>query len=472
MGEQYTKVQKIRIYPNKKFQESFLKLFRYQAYCYNKSLDISDKLFEKYIEEKTKDSKDSSKYWPTSRRIRDEHKKQRGDWEFVYNQSIVEVQAGEVEKAWQNFRNANMPNHAKPKRKILSKELEKKHKTISLALGDNIGTSFKKQKNGKMILQVPMAKTKNKLVFPPVTLKETFRFKNKIARSLKIVNNGDEWYAIITFKNFAPVETKSKHHTAIDLNIKNFDYLNNKNELKQFQLLSENLEKELKKVKELSRELSIKRKDFFVHNKEVKNFIPSNNYLRKKEELNKAYTKAVNITTHNLYNFIKILTTQHGVVTIEDLNVAGMKMSKKLAKSLHRAGFGRFKELLKAKALERGVELIVADRFYPSTQRCSKCGHVRTGEDKLGLSGDKYGNSHQEYKCLNQECQAYMDRDENAVLNLVDFSEELMKEIRKLYYKKETKETLDREKSKRDKRREKQRSRRLRKSSGSDKNKQ
>ena len=62
--------------------------------------------------------------------------------------------------------------------------------------------------------------------------------------------------------------------------------------------------------------------------------------------------------------------------------------------------------------------LIIADRFYPSTQRCSNCGHVKTGDEKITLSGNaKHGTKHHEYVCYH--CGYEDDRDHNAVLNLL-----------------------------------------------------
>ena len=47
-----------------------------------------------------------------------------------------------------------------------------------------------------------------------------------------------------------------------------------------------------------------------------------------------------------------------------------------------------------------------------------KYGHIKTGEDKVGLNGNrKHGTKHNEYVCY--ECGATMDRDENAVANLL-----------------------------------------------------
>ena len=95
-----------------------------------------------------------------------------------------------------------------------------------------------------------------------------------------------------------------------------------------------------------------------------------------------------------------------------------MQMSHVASKGLHRSMFGYFKQVLKYKCEWYGKELILADRYYPSTQRCSQCGHVKSGADKVGLDGNKkHGTKHNEYVCY--ECGAVMERDENAVRNLL-----------------------------------------------------
>ena len=94
-----------------------------------------------------------------------------------------------------------------------------------------------------------------------------------------------------------------------------------------------------------------------------------------------------------------------------------MMMSKK-AKGLHRSLFGHFRLFMEYKADKFGKKLILANQYYPSTQRCSACGYVKTGDDKITLSGNKkHGTKHNEYVCY--ECGFEADRDKNAVLNLL-----------------------------------------------------
>ena len=133
-------------------------------------------------------------------------------------------------------------------------------------------------------------------------------------------------------------------------------------------------------------------------------------------KLNNAYTKAYNLQENKLNHIVNFLFENYSTITIEDLDVNSMKMNKRLCKSLHRAMFGRFKTKMNNKQNEYEATLVMADKFFPSTQRCSSCGYIKTGEDKLGLNGDRFGNKHNEYVCYN--CGEIQERDENAVNNL------------------------------------------------------
>lgn len=74
------------------------------------------------------------------------------------------------------------------------------------------------------------------------------------------------------------------------------------------------------------------------------------------------------------------------------------------------------------KAQKFGKTLIIVDRFYPSTQHCYSCEFVKTGDDKITLSGNlKHGTRHHEYICY--QCRYEDDRGHNAVLNLLALAE-------------------------------------------------
>ena len=112
-------------------------------------------------------------------------------------------------------------------------------------------------------------------------------------------------------------------------------------------------------------------------------------------------------------------------VVVEDLNVAGMTRSARgtveapghhlrarsgLNRSLADASFGEFRRQLEYKCRWYGAELVVADRFFPSSKTCSRCGELRTD---LRLEERMFG-------C--DTCGLRIDRDLNAAINLAGWA--------------------------------------------------
>jgi transposase len=96
------------------------------------------------------------------------------------------------------------------------------------------------------------------------------------------------------------------------------------------------------------------------------------------------------------------------VVVLEDLHVDGMKHNRKLALSISDVGLGEFRRQMGYKTLWQGETLLLADRWFPSTKRCSRCGNVK---EEMDLS-------ERIYVCENPACGLVIDRDLNAALNL------------------------------------------------------
>ena len=132
------------------------------------------------------------------------------------------------------------------------------------------------------------------------------------------------------------------------------------------------------------------------------------NIQKQKLKVQKLHHKMDNIRTDYINKTIaEIVKTKPSYITIEDLNVKGMMKNRCLSKAVASQKFYEFRTRLKAKCDENGIELRVADRFYPSSKTCHHCGSVRKN---LKLS-DRI------YRC---ECGYVADRDFNAALNLKD----------------------------------------------------
>jgi putative transposase len=101
------------------------------------------------------------------------------------------------------------------------------------------------------------------------------------------------------------------------------------------------------------------------------------------------------------------LVRQNDVIVIEDLAVRNMVRNRHLARAISDCGWGEFRRQLTYKCERYGRDLIVIDRWYPSSKTCSACGHLL---DELSLST-------RTWQC--PSCRARHDRDINAAKNIL-----------------------------------------------------
>jgi putative transposase len=107
-----------------------------------------------------------------------------------------------------------------------------------------------------------------------------------------------------------------------------------------------------------------------------------------------------------MHKFTTRLCRENQTVVIEDLNVRGMLANARLARAIADVGFYEFRRQLQYKAERYGTTVVLADRWYPSSKLCSRCG-TRFGG--LGLGERTWACGH---------CGAQHDRDVNAARNL------------------------------------------------------
>ena len=96
-----------------------------------------------------------------------------------------------------------------------------------------------------------------------------------------------------------------------------------------------------------------------------------------------------------------------GTVVVESLNVAGMVRNHRLAKALSDAAVSGFLRELEWQCAKRGVLLLKAGKWFPSTRLCARCG--QHPDERIGLSVRVYRCQHCSWQC---------DRDRNAAMNL------------------------------------------------------
>jgi putative transposase len=109
----------------------------------------------------------------------------------------------------------------------------------------------------------------------------------------------------------------------------------------------------------------------------------------------------------HLHKFTLDLVRRFDFLAIEDLHVRGMGQMRSLARSIADVSLGRFRSMLEYKAKWYGKQVVVIDRFYPSSKTCSACGWINQA---MTLAT-------RDWAC--KECGAKHDRDENAARNIL-----------------------------------------------------
>lgn len=122
---------------------------------------------------------------------------------------------------------------------------------------------------------------------------------------------------------------------------------------------------------------------------------------------NKIHHRVANLREDTLHKMTTRLASKYGTIVVENLNVAGMGRNRRLSRCIADAAFGEIRRQLTYKTRRHGTRLVVADRWYPSSKTCSRCGVVKA---KLPLSM-------RVFECDN--CGLVLDRDTNAGRNLV-----------------------------------------------------
>lgn len=165
-----------------------------------------------------------------------------------------------------------------------------------------------------------------------------------------------------------------------------------------------------KRKKRLQRKVSKK----YEKGREGNRYKKTKNIIKLEKQLKKLNQRLTNIRHNYLHQITAdIIRRKPSFITVEDLNVMGMMKNKHLSKAIQEQCFYEFYRQLKYKSEWNNIKFIVADRYFPSSKKCSCCG---TYKKDLKLSD-------REYICEN--CSSVLDRDYNASLNLKNYGQEI-----------------------------------------------
>jgi putative transposase len=218
---------------------------------------------------------------------------------------------------------------------------------------------------------------------------ENLRFKGKV-NNVVVSRVADMWFASINVELFEDALAKSESQAivGVDLGIKTMITLSDGTTFENPKALSSSLAR----VKRLQRCLSKKGKG-------------SENAKKAKIKLARRLYRVRCIRSHQIHLATKFISLNYGKVVVEDLNVAGMVKNRSLAMRVSDVSFGTILNAIRYKCQAAGIEVVIADRFFASSKKCSRCGSVK---ERLKLS-------ERVFTC---DCGLSIDRDLNAALNL------------------------------------------------------
>lgn len=366
---------KIRLYPTKEQEILFKKHIGAERYIYNWGLDLNNELYK--AEKKKYSTNDLGKMLTRY--------KKECLWLNEVSNATLKESIRNLDKAYTNF----YKKHAE-----LPKFKSKKHCKLSFySRYDKI--YFK----DNVVNLEKIGKVKYKSSYD-IDLTKIFKFSNP-----HVSYNGRCWVLTLGIETKIEEIKLTNEVIGIDLGIKDLAICSNN-------MVFRNINKTriIKSLEKRLHRLQCKVSKKYDMNKEGRSYIKTSNIIKLEERIKKLHRKLNNIRQDYIHkSTTSIVKAKPCRVVMEDLNVKGMMKNKHLSKAIQQQKFYEFIRQMKYKCEWNGIEFVQANRFYPSSKKCSCCGNIKKD---LKLSNRTY---------ICEECGLVIDRDLNASINLSNY---------------------------------------------------
>ena len=374
------KSYKVRLEPNKQQEQQMF----FQAGCarhiYNWTLAFQKERYEKG--EKFISAMGMSKYLTA-------YKKQEGNEWLKDCDSIVLVTAyTDACTAFKNFFREVKKGNVKSYPRFKSK-----NKTTP-AFAPNY-QAIKISENQVKLPKIGIVKLSRKNYIPIV---------NKYSNP-RVTYDGLHWYISVGVEQEDYKPELNPTVLGVDLGVKDLAIVSDGTVYKNINKTAE-MKKLEKKLKRLQRQVSKK----YDMNKDGKVYHKTNNIIKLEKQILKLQHRIRDIRNNYRHTMThQLVEKKPQKIVIEDLNVKGMMKNKHLSDAIGKQGFFEIQRQLQYKTQEYGIELVIADRWYPSSKTCSRCGNVK---QDLKLKDRVY---------ICPKCGLEIDRDLNAAINLSQY---------------------------------------------------
>lgn len=361
------KAHKIRIYPNSRQEIQFQKTFGCVRFYWNFLLD---QRITNY-----KQKKENPEYIENKLTYAGLKKQEEFAWlKEIEAQPLSQVNM-DLNKAYKNTFNSKF---GFPKFK--SKKYSKKSYRTAVGMKVN-GRYFYVSKVGW------------------VKMAEELRFKGKLMNVTISQSKSGKYFATFLVETENSLKEPVANSIGLDLGLTHFCITSAGEKIDSKRFYRSLEQRLIREQRKLSKRLEVAKQ----HNRKLDE---CRNYQKQKVKVARIHEKIANQRIDFLHKLSSRLTDENQIICVEELNVKGLVKNHKLAKSISDVSWSEFVRQLDYKCQWKGRTLVKVDRFFPSSQLCSSCGH-NDGKKELNIREwvcSHYGTLH--------------DRDINASINI------------------------------------------------------
>ena len=362
------KTYKFRIYPNKKQMVLIQKTFGCCRFVYNKYLAKKIELYE------------TDKSTITYNACASDLKRLKQEYEWLKEIDSISIQSSlkDLDTAYQNFFRRVKQGDAKAGFPHFKSKKDNKKSYKTKYTNGNIQVLEKQIKLPKLGL---------------VKCKVSKQIQGRILNATISQNPSGKYFVSVCCTDVEiPQYSSTSAVVGIDLGIKEFAITSDGMHIQNPKYLA----KSQKNLAKLQRKLSRKT-------------IGSKNRNKTRIKVARQHEKISNQRIDFLHKLSTQLIKDYDVICLEDLQVKNMVKSHKLARSISDVSWSEFVRQLQYKATWQHKAVVKVNKFYPSSQLCSECGHRNFDVKNLSI---------REWTC--PQCGTQHDRDKNASINILN----------------------------------------------------